>query len=51
MISNGGETFTVTGGTGRYAHARGTIVVGSGNSPLNTYRLTLGTKTAISPVV
>jgi hypothetical protein len=51
VISNGVMTFSVAGGTGRYAHARGTIVVGSGKSPLNTYRLTLGTKTAISPVI
>ena len=31
----------VVGGTGRYDHARGTVVVGPGNAPLNTYRLTL----------
>jgi hypothetical protein len=35
---------TVTGGTGRYAGARGTLVVGRGSSPLNTYRLTLPPK-------
>lgn len=28
-------------GTGRFAGARGTLTVGNGNSPLNTYRLTL----------
>jgi hypothetical protein len=31
----------VVGGTGRFARARGTLVVGNGTSPLNTYRLTL----------
>ena len=31
----------VVGGTGTFAHARGTLAVGSGTSPLNTYRLTL----------
>ena len=31
----------VVGGTGRFAGARGTLVVGNGTSPLNTYRLTL----------
>ena len=35
----GRQTFTVTGGTGKYAHARGTVIVGSGDAPLNTYRL------------
>lgn len=38
---------TVTGGTGRYARARGTITVGKGDSPLNTYRLTFGTPPAV----
>jgi hypothetical protein len=28
-------------GTGRFAGARGSLIVGSGTSPLNTYRLTL----------
>ena len=51
VIRNGTVTFSVVGGTGRYAHAHGTIVVGSGKSPLNTYHLTLGTKTPVSPVV
>jgi len=31
----------VVGGTGRFAGARGTLIIGKGNSPLNTYRLTL----------
>jgi len=31
----------VLGGTGRFAGARGTLTVGGGASPLNTYRLTL----------
>ena len=51
VIRNGVLTFSVAGGTGRYAHARGTIDVGSGKSPLNTYHLRLGTKTSVSPVV
>jgi len=32
--------FNVLGGTGRYAHARGVLIVGAGSSPLNIYRLT-----------
>ena len=32
---------SVVGGTGRYAGARGTLITGSGDSPLNTYRLAL----------
>ncbi len=51
VIRNGTLSFSVVGGTGRYAHARGTIDVGSGKSPLNTYHLTLGTKTPVSPVI
>ena len=39
IIRDGFATFTVVGGTGRYAHARGTISVGPGASPLNVYRL------------
>jgi hypothetical protein len=31
----------VIGGTGRYAKARGTLIVGDGDSPLNTYHLRL----------
>jgi len=31
----------VVGGTGRFAGARGRLVVGEGNSPLNTYYLTV----------
>jgi hypothetical protein len=34
----------VTGGTGRYAKARGTLFVGTGDSPLNTYHLRLPAK-------
>jgi hypothetical protein len=41
-LSNGASPpIPVIGGTGRYAGARGTVVVGPGNTPLNTYRLTL----------
>jgi hypothetical protein len=43
VIRDGIATYRVAGGTGRYAHARGTIAIGQGKSPLNTYRLTLGT--------
>jgi hypothetical protein len=43
--------FKVTGGTGTYAHAVGVLVIGPGNTPLNTYRITLGTMTAITPVI
>jgi hypothetical protein len=32
---------SVTGGTGRYIRARGTLIVGEGSSPLNTYHLLL----------
>ena len=32
---------SVTGGTGRYARARGTLIVGEGDAPLNTYHLRL----------
>jgi hypothetical protein len=39
IIRDGIETFTVAGGSGKYAHARGTIAIGSGKSPLNTYRI------------
>jgi hypothetical protein len=39
IIRDGFETFTVVGGTGRYAHARGTVSVGRGASPLNVYRI------------
>lgn len=31
----------VDGGTGRYAGARGRLVIGAGKTPLNTYRLTV----------
>ena len=30
VVRDGIETYTVVGGTGRYAHARGTIIVGIG---------------------
>ena len=50
IIRNGVETYSIVGGTGKYAHARGTIVVGPGKSPLNTYHLRLGTPTSLSPV-
>jgi hypothetical protein len=36
-----GPPLKVTGGTGRYAHATGAVVIGAGDFPLNTYRLTL----------
>jgi hypothetical protein len=35
------EPIPVVGGTGRFSGARGTLTVGEGESPLNTYRLTL----------
>jgi len=34
-------TVPVTGGTGRYAHAQGTVTAGGPATNLNTYRLTL----------
>jgi hypothetical protein len=41
-LANGMLQFRVAGGTGRYAKATGTVVVGSGNArALNTYHLTL----------
>jgi hypothetical protein len=51
VVVNGSESYTVAGGTGRYAHVHGTITVGSGKSPLNTYHLKLGTMTAVTPVI
>jgi hypothetical protein len=39
-LGSSSTPFTVRGGTGRYAHARGVLLVGSGSSPLNIYRLT-----------
>jgi hypothetical protein len=39
IIHDGIETFTVAGGSGKYANARGTIAIGSGKAPLNTYRI------------
>ena len=41
VAQDGTQSFSVTGGTGKYAHARGTVIVGSGTSPLNTYRLSV----------
>ena len=38
------ESIPVIGGTGRYAKARGTLFVGDGDSPLNTYHLRLPAK-------
>jgi hypothetical protein len=35
------EPIPVVGGTGRFSGARGTLTVGEGETPLNTYRLTL----------
>jgi hypothetical protein len=35
------EPIPVVGGTGRFSGARGTLTVGEGEMPLNTYRLTL----------
>jgi hypothetical protein len=49
-ISFGGEdgvaamSYPIVGGTGRYADARGVLLVGPGDSPLNTYRLSLPAK-------
>ena len=50
-IRNGIATYGVSGGTGKYAQARGTIVIGKGTSPLNTYHLTLGGLTPTPPVI
>jgi hypothetical protein len=38
---DGIQSIPVTGGTGRYAKARGTLFVGDGDTPLNTYHLRL----------
>ena len=35
------QSIPVIGGTGRYAKARGTLFVGDGDSPINTYHLRL----------
>jgi hypothetical protein len=40
-IGSSAAPFSVLGGTGKYAHARGILIVGNGSSPLNIYRLTL----------
>jgi hypothetical protein len=41
MRLDGVDSIPVTGGTGRYARARGTLFVGKGDTPLNTYHLRL----------
>jgi hypothetical protein len=41
LTSVPGPPLTVTGGSGRYARASGNVVIGPGDFPLNTYRLTL----------
>lgn len=51
VIRNSVEIYSIVGGSGKYAHARGTIVVGNGKSPLNTYHLKLGTLTSVTPVI
>jgi hypothetical protein len=48
MQDNASGPVAVTGGTGRYSRARGTLTVGKGDSPLNTYRLTLGAAPAVT---
>jgi hypothetical protein len=40
-LNGSSATFAVAGGTGRYAHATGTLAIGAGSNPLNTYHLTL----------
>jgi hypothetical protein len=47
IIRDGIETFTVSGGSGKYANARGTIAIGSGKSPLNTYRISFPGKPVV----
>ena len=39
VLASPSSTLTVTGGTGTYQGVRGTLVVGAGDTPLNTYRL------------
>ncbi|HET6174624.1 MAG TPA: hypothetical protein VFD90_18605 [Gaiellales bacterium] len=41
LTARPGPPLKVTGGTGRYARATGSVVIGPGGFPLNTYRLTL----------
>jgi hypothetical protein len=41
VTDTGAGSFEVVGGTGRYAKARGTLFVGTGDAPLNTYHLRL----------
>jgi hypothetical protein len=41
VTDSGPGSYEVTGGTGRYAKARGTLFVGAGDAPLNTYHLRL----------
>ncbi len=45
------ESIPVIGGTGRYAKARGTLFVGDGDAPLNTYHLRLPAKDDGGPIV
>jgi hypothetical protein len=41
LLANGGLVAPITGGTGKFAHVRGTLTVGPGKDHvLNTYRLT-----------
>ena len=41
LTSVPGPPLKVTGGTGKYAQATGTLVIGPGGFPLNTYKLIL----------
>jgi hypothetical protein len=41
LTSVPGPPLEITGGSGRYAQARGKVVIGAGDFPLNTYHLTL----------
>jgi hypothetical protein len=50
-VKGASEPLTVDGGTGRYAHAHGTLLIGAGTSPLNTYRLTLPRASGGSPTI
>jgi hypothetical protein len=40
-LKGANAALAVDGGTGRYAHVTGTLIVGAGKNPLNTYHLTL----------
>jgi hypothetical protein len=50
VFREGIGTYSVAGGTGRYAHARGRVEIGNGPSPLNTYRLTFAAA-SVPPVI